>query len=85
MSVDNLITPFEARFAPGVAALCRVLGWPSYADPAIAERGCAAPGAVVFVAVADDAVIGFAQILTDGIVQAYHVSRVVNPAPCSNA
>lgn len=63
--------PFDVRFADGVAAVCRELGWPSYADPTVAGRGCAAPGVSTVVAVADDAVIGFAQILSDGVVQGY--------------
>ena len=51
--------------------MCRELEWPSYADPSVAARGCAAPGVKAFVAVADGDVIGFAQVLTDGVVQAY--------------
>ncbi|MFT4235663.1 MAG: hypothetical protein QM607_11780 [Microbacterium sp.] len=30
--------------AHGVASVCRELGWPTYSDPEIARRGCAAPG-----------------------------------------
>ncbi|HEY9293415.1 MAG TPA: GNAT family N-acetyltransferase [Microlunatus sp.] len=68
---ETLIVPFEPRFADGVAAVCRDLGWPSYADASVAARGCAAPGVRAFVAVADGTVIGFAQVLSDGVVQAY--------------
>lgn len=71
MTGQCLIVPFEPQHAVGVAAVCRELGWPSYADPEVAARGCSAPGVSTFVAVADDVVIGFAQVLTDGVVQAY--------------
>lgn len=66
-----LIVPFEPRLAEGVATVCSELGWPSYADAAVAARGCGAPGVSTFVAVADRAVIGFARVLSDGVVQAY--------------
>lgn len=67
----SVIVPFAAGHAEGFAGVCRGLGWSSCADPAVAARGCAAPGASVFVAVAGGDVIGFAQILADGVVQAY--------------
>lgn len=71
MSDQWLIVPFELQHASGVAAVCRELGWPSYADNEVAARGCSAPGVSTFVAVADDKVVGFAQVLSDGLVQAY--------------
>lgn len=67
---EILIVPFEPRFAEGVAAVCRELDWPSYSDASVAARGCSAPGVKAFVAVTDGGVIGFAQVLTDGAVQA---------------
>lgn len=70
-----VIVPFALEHAAGVAAVCRELGWPSYSDMEVAARGCSAPGVSTVVAVADDVadggVVGFAQVLSDGVVQAY--------------
>lgn len=71
MSAETVILAFEPEHVPGIAAVCGELGWPSYADPEVAARGCAAPGVSTFVAVADGTVVGFAQVLSDGVVQAY--------------
>ncbi|MBO0812428.1 MAG: GNAT family N-acetyltransferase, partial [Microlunatus sp.] len=71
MSPETRVLPFEPEHVPGIAAVCGELGWPSYADPAVAARGCPAPGVSTFVAVADGTVVGFAQVLSDGVVQAY--------------
>ncbi|WP_166979689.1 GNAT family N-acetyltransferase [Paramicrobacterium fandaimingii] len=62
---------FDARWAAGVASLCKELGWHSYSDARVAKRGYSAPGVSTFVAVSNDEVIGFAQVLSDGIVQAF--------------
>ena len=52
--------------------MCGELGWSSYSDPDVAERGCSAPGVIVRVAVADDGqVLGFAQLMGDGVVQSF--------------
>lgn len=50
MSPEALVVPFDLQFADGVTAVCRELGWPSYADPAVAAQGCAAPGVSTFAA-----------------------------------
>jgi len=56
----------------GIARLCGELGWPSYSDLDVADRGCSAPGVAVRVAVADDGqVLGFAQVMGDGVVQSF--------------
>jgi ribosomal protein S18 acetylase RimI-like enzyme len=66
------IVPFAAEHLDGVLALCRAEGWPSFpADPARALRSLTAPGVVALVAVDGTRVVGFAQALTDGALQAY--------------
>ena len=63
---------FAEEHLPGVLRLCRAEGWPSLpADPERAVRALTAPGVVAVVAVEDGEVVGFAQMLTDGEVQAY--------------
>lgn len=68
------IHEFHAGWAAGVASLCAELGWHSYADVRVAERGLSAPGVHAFVAVVDQTVVGFAQVLSDGVVQAFYRS-----------
>lgn len=63
---------FSEEHLPGVIRLCEAEGWPSFpADPAQALRALTAPGVVTIVAVDDGQVVGFAQMLTDGEIQAY--------------
>ncbi|HWH10980.1 MAG TPA: GNAT family N-acetyltransferase [Solirubrobacteraceae bacterium] len=65
----------------GVLVLCEDEGWTTLSvDPERAERALSAPGVVTLVAVADGEVIGFAQALTDGAIQAYLCVLVVAPA-----
>jgi ribosomal protein S18 acetylase RimI-like enzyme len=80
MASEVRIIPFDPELADGVAAVCRQLGWPSYADPAVAGRGCSAPGVTARVATSDGAVVGFAQILSDGVAQAYLAQVGVLPS-----
>jgi ribosomal protein S18 acetylase RimI-like enzyme len=57
---------------PGIVRLCEEQGWPSLpADPQRAGRALSGPGVVTVVAVEDGEVVGFAQALTDGAIQAY--------------
>jgi len=68
------VVPFEAdnqQHVEGVAAVCRSLGWPSYADPDVARRGCTAPGVVTRLAVDGATVVGFAQACGDGVIQSF--------------
>lgn len=76
------IDPFESEHAKGVAALCRALEWTAYGDEQIARRGCAAPGVTTMVALSsgDREIIGFAQVLSDGLVQAFLAQIGVLPA-----
>jgi predicted N-acetyltransferase YhbS len=63
---------FSEDHLPGVLRLCEAEGWRSFpADPARAVRALTAPGVVAVVAVEDGEVVGFAQLLTDGEIQAY--------------
>jgi len=61
---------------PGILALCRGEGWPSLVDnPLRANRVLTAPGVTTMVADEDGIVIGFAQIQSDGEIQA-HLSLI---------
>ena len=81
-SQDVVLTEFLPEHAPGISALCQGEGWKSYADPAVAAIGCAAPGVTTLVAInrATGTVAGFAQVLSDGIVQGYLAQLIVHPA-----
>jgi hypothetical protein len=66
----------DARFSPsqldGVLRLCTAEGWPSFAaDPESAVRVLTAPGVTTVVALESGEVIGFAQLFSDGELQAY--------------
>ena len=68
------------RFRPddldGVIALCAAEGWPSFPeDPARALRALTAPGVTTVVADQAGRVVGFAQLLSDGEIQA-HLSLI---------
>jgi ribosomal protein S18 acetylase RimI-like enzyme len=66
------VLSFHDDHLPGVLRLCEAEGGPSFpADPARAARALSAPGVVTVVAVEADEVVGFAQVLTDGAIQAY--------------
>ncbi|HEY1752875.1 MAG TPA: GNAT family N-acetyltransferase [Caulobacteraceae bacterium] len=68
------------RFRPedldGVIGLCAAEGWPSFPeDPARALRALTAPGVTTVVAADGEVVAGFAQLLSDGEIQA-HLSLI---------
>ncbi|RKT79336.1 hypothetical protein DFJ68_2803 [Terracoccus luteus] len=66
------VVPFTDAHADGVAAVCAELGWPTYSDPDVARLGCGAPGVSTSVALdSDGAVVGFAHLFGDGIVQGF--------------
>ena len=72
-------------FAPGdldpVIALCAAEGWPSFPeDPARALRALTAPGVTTMVAVDGERVVGFAQLVSDGEIQAHLSLIAVAPA-----
>ena len=63
---------FSDEHLPGIIRLCEAEGWPSFpADPARAVRALTAPGVITVVALENGEVVGFAQMLTDGEIQAY--------------
>ncbi|HEX3408324.1 MAG TPA: GNAT family N-acetyltransferase [Caulobacteraceae bacterium] len=72
------------RFQPGdldgVVALCAAEGWPSFPeDPARALRALTAPGVTTVVADAAGRIVGFAQLLSDGEIQAHLSLIAVHP------
>ena len=70
------IARFDASHLEGVLALCRTLGWPSYAgDRQRTREALAAPGAVTRVALDGDDVVGLVHVLGNGHVRA-HLSLV---------
>jgi ribosomal protein S18 acetylase RimI-like enzyme len=63
---------FDDAHLEGLLGLCEAEGWPSFpADPERALRALTAAGVITVVAVEDGEVVGFAQMLTDGEIQAY--------------
>lgn len=73
------IVPFEDRHASGIARLCTTVQWPSLTDSEVVRRVCTAPGAVAYVAVEEDEVVGFAQALGDGVLQSHLSFLAVHP------
>ncbi len=72
------------RFRPydleGVIALCIAEGWPSFPeDPARALRALTAPGVTTVVGEEAGRVVGFAQLLSDGEIQAHLSLIAVHP------
>jgi ribosomal protein S18 acetylase RimI-like enzyme len=62
---------FTREHLDGVLTLCVAEGWPSFpADPERAMRVLTAPGVTTVVAV-DEEVVGFAEVFSDGEVQAF--------------
>lgn len=60
----------------GVMQICRVEGWPSFAEDGDKTwRALTAPGVTTVVALEDGVVLGFAQMQSDGVVQA-HLSTI---------
>lgn len=75
------VAPFTAAHLAGVVRLCQAEGWPSFPDdPARAARLLTAPGvtSVVAVTVASAEVVGFAQLYSDGELQAFLASMAVD-------
>jgi len=73
------VRPFTAQHLNDVLRLCEAEGWPTLAaDPARATRALTAPGVTTVVALRASRVIGFAQLLSDGEIQAYLTTLVVD-------
>ncbi|WP_299052061.1 GNAT family N-acetyltransferase [uncultured Nocardioides sp.] len=74
------VLPFEDAHARDVARLATTVQWPSLTDPEVVARVCAAPGSVSYVARDEDAgLVGWAQALTDGVLQAHLSFLAVHP------
>jgi GNAT superfamily N-acetyltransferase len=70
------IVLFNPLHLDSVVQLCAAEGWASWTHES-AARAFAAPGVIVVVAVEDGAVLGVAELLTDGHVIAYLALLVV--------
>lgn len=62
---------FERQDLEGVIGICKAEGWESYYDPERTFRALTGAGVVTIVAIENSAVLGFAQVLTDGAIRAY--------------
>ena len=72
---------FDSRDLDDVVELCAAEGWPSFPeDRARALRALTAPGVTTVVADAAGRVVGFAQLLSDGEIQAHLSLIAVDPA-----
>jgi ribosomal protein S18 acetylase RimI-like enzyme len=66
------VRPFATVHLDGVLRLCAAEGWDSFlGSPQRALRALQAPGVTSVVAVDGEEVVGFAQVMSDGEVQAY--------------
>jgi ribosomal protein S18 acetylase RimI-like enzyme len=74
------IRPFEDGDAEGIARLSTTVQWPSLTDPTVVRRVCTAPGAAAYVAVDGDRLVGWAQALGDGVLQAHLSFLAVQPS-----
>ena len=78
--MEVTIEPFDDGDLDGVLALCASEQWPTFPeDPARARRALTAPGVTTMVARQGEALVGFAQLLSDGEIQAYLAAIVVSP------
>lgn len=76
------VIAYERAHLAGILALCTVEGWMSFAsDPDRAHRVLTAPGVTSAVALEGESeggdVLGFAQLLSDGELQAYLANLLV--------
>jgi ribosomal protein S18 acetylase RimI-like enzyme len=74
------VEPFRSEYLDGILGLCALEGWTTLpTDRGLAEQVLSAPGVVTLVAVENGEVVGFAQALSDGGVQAYLCLLAVAP------
>ena len=73
------IRPFEDTDAADIARLSTTVQWPSLTDAQVVRRVCTAAGAVAYVAVAGDRLVGWAQALGDGVLQSHLSFLAVHP------
>ena len=73
------IVPFVEQHLSGVLRLCVVEGWPSFPDdPERAIRVLTAPGVTTVIALDNGKVVGFAQLFSDGELQAFLANLAVD-------
>jgi ribosomal protein S18 acetylase RimI-like enzyme len=73
------IVPFIEEHLDGVIRLCITEGWPSFpGDPERATRVLTAPGVTTVIALDDGEVVGFAQLFSDGELQAFLANLAVD-------
>jgi ribosomal protein S18 acetylase RimI-like enzyme len=73
------IVPFMEAHLGGVLRLCVAEGWPSFPDdPGRAVRVLTAPGVTAVIALDNGSVIGFAQLFSDGELQAFLANLAVD-------
>ncbi len=73
------VRPFEPEWAVSIARLSTTVQWPSLTDAEVVHEVCTAPGSVAYVAVEDDRLVGWAQALTDGVLQSHLCLLAVHP------
>ncbi len=74
------IREYRVADLPGILRLCALEAWPSLTeDPARADRVLRAPGVTTMVASEGEAVLGFAQLQSDGEIQAHLSLIAVDP------
>lgn len=74
------VRAFQPGDLDGVIALCAAEGWPSFPeDPERALRALTAPGVTTMVAHEPGRIVGFAQLLSDGEIQAHLSLIAVDP------
>ena len=73
------VRPYDRTHLAGILVLCVAEGWMSFAaDPDRAHRVLPAPGVTTAVALDDEGdIVGFAQLLSDGEIQAYLANLLV--------
>jgi ribosomal protein S18 acetylase RimI-like enzyme len=73
------IVPFVEEHLHGVIRLCVAEGWPSFPeDPERAIRVLTAPGVTTVIAMDNGQVIGFAELFSDGELQAFLANVAVD-------
>ena len=73
------IVPFMEGHLDGVLRLCVAEDWPSFPDdPERAIRVLTAPGVTTVIALDNGRVVGFAELLSDGELQAYLANLAVD-------
>src|SRR5215210_4492836 len=73
------IRPFEDPDAATIARLSTTVQWPSLTNAEVVMGVCNAPGAVAYVALSDDRLVGWAQALGDGVLQSHLSFLAVHP------